>query len=87
VAEQATDSVEAAESGASLLPGTPHAPEHNPGRPISWVGTTVVVIGFIVGGVAFVPNPNWIVFWVGAGIAIVGCLILLFSKAMNTDWY
>jgi len=27
------------------------------------------------------------VFWVGTGIAIVGCLILLFSKAMNTDWY
>jgi hypothetical protein len=61
--------------------------EHNSGRPISWVGTTVVIIGFTIGGVAFVPSPNWIIFWVGAGIAIVGCLILLFSKAMNTDWY
>ena len=60
---------------------------HNSGRPISWVGTTVVIIGFIIGGIAFVPSPNWIVFWIGAGIAIVGCLILLFSKAMNTDWY
>ncbi len=58
-----------------------------PGRPISWVGTSVVIIGFIIGGIAMVPSPHWLLFWVGAGVAIVGCLILAFSKAMNTDWY
>jgi hypothetical protein len=87
VAEQATDNGEKTESTVTLLPGTPHAPEHNPGRPVSWVGTSVVIIGFIVGGIAMVPTPHWVVFWVGAGIAVIGCLILAFSKAMNTDWY
>jgi hypothetical protein len=86
VSEQITDHVDE-QDAVTLLPGAPHTAGHNPGRPISWVGTTVVTIGFIVGGVAFVPSPNWIIFWIGAGIAIVGCLILLFSKAMNTDWY
>ena len=86
MAEQVTGTVEGTGTAGALSHGSPHL-EHNPGRPISWVGTTVVIIGFIIGGVAFVPSPNWIVFWVGAGVTIVGCLILLFSKAMNTDWY
>ena len=93
MAEHATDTV----TGAGAVAGTgaastvPHGgashSEHNPGRPISWVGTTFTIIGFIIGGVAFVPSPNWFLFWVGAAVAIVGCLILAFSKAMSTDWY
>ena len=86
MAEQASGTVESTGTAGAVAHGSAHL-EHNSGRPISWVGTSVVIIGFIVGGVAFVPSPNWIVFWVGTGIAIVGCLILLFSKAMNTDWY
>ena len=95
MAEQATDT--AGDTGAvagtgSALPKLPTGGdeqhlEHNPGRPISWTGTSVVVVGFIVGGIAFVPSPHWWAVWVGTGIAIVGLLILAFSKAMNTDWY
>jgi len=95
VAEQATGTVEGAGTSGTvegsgtagaLAHGSTHM-EHNPGRPISWAGTTVVIIGFIIGGIAFVPEPHWIPFWIGVGVAIVGCLILLFSKAMSTDWY
>jgi hypothetical protein len=87
VAEQASGTVEGTGgSSAALVHGAGHL-EHNPGRPISWVGTSTVIVGFIVGGVAFVPTPHWLVFWIGAAVAIFGCLILLFSKAMNTDWY
>ena len=87
MAEQATaGTVQGTVSAGAVAHSAGHMP-HNPGRPIAWVGTTVVIIGFIIGGIAFVPEPNWILFWVSAGIAIVGCLILLFSKAMNTDWY
>lgn len=81
MAEQATDTVGTVPHGTS-----PHS-EHNSGRPISWVGTTVVIIGFIIGGVAFVPGPNWVLFWVGVAVAVIGCLILAFSKAMAEDWY
>ena len=86
MAEQATGTVEGTGTAGALDHGSTHL-EHNPGRPVSWVGTSVVIVGFIVGGVAMVPSPHWVVFWVGAGIAIIGSLILAFSKAMNTDWY
>ena len=86
MAEQASGTVEGTGTAGALAHGPVHS-EHNSGRPISWVGTSVVIIGFIVGGAAMVPSPHWIWFWVGAGIAIIGCLILAFSKAMNTDWY
>ena len=86
MSEQITEHVNE-EDAVTLLPGAPHGPGHNSGRPISWVGTTITIIGFIIGGAAFFPNPEWILFWVGAGVAIVGCFILLFSKAFSTDWY
>jgi hypothetical protein len=89
VAEQATGTVEGTGTAGALAHGSSHV-EHNPGRPISWAGTITVIIGFVIGGIAFPianPGPNWVLFWVGSGIAIIGCLILLFSKAMSTDWY
>jgi len=87
VAEQASGTVQGTGgSSAALLPGSGHL-EHNPGRPISWVGTSIVIVGFIIGGIAFVPTPHWLLFWIGAAVAIFGCLVLLFSKAMHTDWY
>jgi hypothetical protein len=87
VAEQATGTEEGVVDAVTMLPGTPHAEGHNPGRPISWVGTGITIVGFIIGGIAFVPAPHWTIFWIGTAVAIVGCLILFFSKAMNTDWY
>ena len=86
MAEQATGTVEGTGTAGALAHGSSHL-EHNPGRPISWVGTVVVIIGFIIGGIAFVPKPDWLIFWIGTGVAIIGCLVLLFSKAMSTDWY
>ena len=96
MAEQAPDTVN--DTGAEAHPGsagtvahgTAGHLEHNPGRPISWTGTSIVIVGFIIGGVAFPianPAPNWVLFWLGTAIAVVGLLILAFSKAMNTDWY
>ena len=89
MAEQATGTVEGTGTAGALEHGSDHS-EHNPGRPISWVGTMTVVVGFLIGGIAFPisdPGPNWVLFWIGTAIAIVGCLVLAFSKAMNTDWY
>jgi hypothetical protein len=84
VADQSTGTLE--NTDAALAQGPGHL-EHNPGRPISWVGVGIVIIGFIIGGIAFFPAPNWTLFWVGTAVAIVGCLVLFFSKAMSTDWY
>jgi hypothetical protein len=97
VAEQAIDAVGGATgavagkgAAGTVAHGTSAHSEHNPGRPVSWFGTTVTCIGFAIGGIAFPvsdPAPNWILFWVGAAVAIVGLFILLFSKAMSSDWY
>jgi hypothetical protein len=43
VAEQATGTVEGTGTAGALAHGSSHL-EHNPGRPISWVGTVVVII-------------------------------------------
>jgi len=95
VAEQATDALEGTSTGplrSTSAPGTVahaagHHLEHNPGRPMSWVGVVIVVIGFLIGGIAMVPSPHWVIFWIGAGVAIVGCLTLLFTKTFSEDWY
>ena len=87
MAEQASGTVAGTgTAGAAVAQDTAHL-EHNSGRPISWVGTSVVIVGFIIGGIAFVPTPHWLFFWIGTAVAIIGCLILLFSRAMHTDWY
>ena len=91
MAEQAAGVVEGTSvTDADIKPYDPAHLQHSSGRPIAWVGTMVAVVGFIIGGIAFPianPAPQWLVFWIGAAIAIVGCFILLFSKAMTTDWY
>lgn len=45
---------------------------HNTGRRTSWLAVTVVIIGFVVGGLGLILGPSWILFWVGVGIAAVG---------------
>jgi hypothetical protein len=47
----------------------------------------IVIIGFVVGGIAMVPGPKWWLFWTGTGIAVVGLLILAFARTFDTDWY
>jgi hypothetical protein len=56
------------------------------GRMISWVGATLIVIGFLAGGIGLIVGPTWWLFWVGAGITVVGGLIGLASNIMD-DWY
>jgi hypothetical protein len=69
--------------------GAVHAQGEHPhfsGRPVSWVAVVIIVIGFILGGVALVAGPLWPLFWTGAGIAAVGC-ILAVSVGIFNDWY
>jgi hypothetical protein len=59
------------------------------GRRVSWVAVGIMVLGFLIGGIALLVGshgPTWWLFWVGCGITVVG---LLTSLATNTfeDWY
>ena len=86
MADQSTGTVESTDAAGTLAHGPQHL-EHNPGRPQSWIGVGIVIVGFIIGGIAFFPAPHWTIFWIGTGVAIVGCLSLLFTKTFNEDWY
>jgi hypothetical protein len=63
---------------------TPPHPFH--GRPVSWVAVSIIMVGFLVGGLALVFGPTWWLFWVSLGLAAVGGLM---SLAINIfeDWY
>jgi hypothetical protein len=73
-----------AEIGVQL--GLAHTPDAHHGRRSSWVAVSIVVVGFIVGGVAMVPHPKWWLFWVGTGIVVVGGIIATATRIFD-DWY
>ena len=50
-------------------------------------GVVVVIIGFIIGGIAFIPKPDWLIFWIGAGVAIIGCLVLTSYLGLFINFY
>jgi len=75
------------EGGALAQPGPGYqAPEPYHGRAVSWVAVSIVMAGFLVGGLGLVFGPTWWLFWVGAGATIVGGLLALGTRIFD-DWY
>ena len=70
----------------SQIPGTPVHFPHYSGRPVSWVAVSLIIVGFLAGGLALVFGPTWWVFWVGIAVAAVGGLMAL-STGIFDDWY
>jgi len=73
-----------AEIGVQLGPA--HTPEAHHGRRSSWIAVSIIIVGFIVGGVAMVPHPRWWLIWVGTGIVVVGGIIATATHIFD-DWY
>jgi len=69
---------------AQIAPSYVHEAHH--GRPASWVTTAIVIIGFVIGGIALPIGPTWWLFWTGAGIVVLGAI---FGAAVRIfdDWY
>lgn len=50
--------------------------------PASWTAVLVCLVGFTVGGIALIPDPNWPIFIVGVVLAVAaGPIGLIMSKA------
>lgn len=65
----------------------PHAAFH--GRTISWVAVSIMVVGFIVGGLALIVGHGgsiWWLFWTGVGISVLGLLVMMATNTFE-DWY
>ncbi|MGJ9412047.1 HGxxPAAW family protein [Aeromicrobium sp. CF4.19] len=48
----------------------------------SWTAVLLCLFGILIGGVALIPNPNWVVFTIGAVVALAaGPVGLVMSAA------
>ena len=56
------------------------------GRRVSWAAVIIIMIGFLIGGLALVFGPTWWLFWTAAAIAAVGGLLGLAVNIFD-DWY
>jgi hypothetical protein len=66
--------------------GPPFVHEAHHGRPASWSVTAVVIVGFILGGIALCIGPSWVLFWIGAAIVVLGVIIGAAVHIFD-DWY
>ena len=80
------EQVPAGPQGQAALSRTtdPHRAQH--GRPISWVASCIIIVGFIIGGVALPIGPTWWLFWTGVGIVVLGAIIGAAVHIFD-DWY
>ena len=69
---------------AQIAPSYGHEAHH--GRPASWVTTTIVNVGFVIGGIALPVGPVWWLFWLGVGIVVLGAIIGAAVHIFD-DWY
>jgi len=72
--------------------GRPPTPVPYPsyhGRRVSWVAVSLMMAGFLVGGLALVlgsHGPTWWLFWTGIGVSVVGLLTMIATNTFE-DWY
>ncbi len=46
---------------------------HHGNTPAAWTGVTIILLGFVVGGIGMVID-NWTMFWVGVALVPVGAV-------------
>lgn len=79
----------AADTGAHALDvqtGLSHIHGSHHGRPSSWVAVSIVVVGFILGGIALTVGPAWWLFWTGTAIVVIGSIFAASIRIFD-DWY
>ncbi|HET7534794.1 MAG TPA: HGxxPAAW family protein, partial [Nocardioidaceae bacterium] len=47
---------------------------HHGNTPAAWTGVTIILIGFVVGGIGLVV-ANMLLFWVGVALLPVGAIV------------
>ena len=70
----------------SQVPGTPVSFPSYHGRAVSWVAVSIIMVAFLIGGLALVFGPTWWLFWASLGLAAVGLLLAL-GTGIFDDWY
>lgn len=47
------------------------------GRAKSWLAITVILLGFVIGGVGLCLGPSWFTVWAGVGVVVLGGVLAL----------
>ena len=66
--------------------GQAYGHEAHHGKPASWVAVSIIIVGFVLGGIALTIGPSWVLFWVGAAIVVIGGIYALSVHVLD-DWY
>ena len=74
------------EHALDVQTGLSHIHESHHGRPSSWVAVSIVVVGFILGGIALTVGPAWWLFWTGTAIVVIGSIFAASIRIFD-DWY
>ena len=69
---------------AQIAPSYVHETHH--GRPASWVAVSILIVGFVIGGIALPVGPTWWLFWTGVAIVVI-CGIVAAAAHIMDDWY
>ena len=72
--------------GLDVQTGQSYGHEAHHGRPASWVAVSIIIVGFVIGGIALCVGPSWVLFWVGTAIVVIGGIYAL-SVHILDDWY
>jgi len=49
--------------------------------PAAWTGVIMCLVGILIGGIALIPDPNWVLFAIGAAIALASGVVALVMSA------
>ncbi|MGA9746818.1 MAG: HGxxPAAW family protein [Nocardioides sp.] len=55
---------------------------HHGNTPAAWTGVTIILIGFVIGGIGMVID-QWMLFWVGLALLPVGVIVGKIMAAMG----
>lgn len=55
--------------------------------PAAWTAVLVCLLGFTIGGIALIPEPNWILFWIGVALTLLALPIgrIMSAAGMGLD--
>jgi len=71
---------------SDTAPASPGHYEPFHGRPVSWVAVSIMMAGFLIGGLSLVFGTIWWLFWTAAGLVIIGGLLAAATNIFE-DWY
>lgn len=43
--------------------------------PAAWTAVMLCLVGITIGGIALIPEPNWMLFWIGTAITLASGIV------------